>query len=274
MTIDPFVLLTPVLLLGVMALLRFVGCNQIFGLDDVTGFPSQPVVMSISPKSGTQGDQDFTLIVTGTSFINTSVVRWNDQDRQTAFVSGQELWAHITAADITAAGMAAVTVFTPFGHPSETSNSETFLIVSSAVTVTFDNPPPAGTGVDSPLDGVYKNLDFGTGRWFWKGSGVGDSIFLGPISSTNPTSGPFLFANAPPSGRVLLRMRIISDTLLSGNISLQDGVNPPTPPFPVPAGAPPMFIETGWTLPSATVTVISDIGWDIAIDTIIYQGPP
>lgn len=31
--IDPFVLLAPILLLAVLALLRFVGCNQIFGLD-------------------------------------------------------------------------------------------------------------------------------------------------------------------------------------------------------------------------------------------------
>jgi hypothetical protein len=34
--IDPFVLLTPILMLGVLALVRFVGCNQIFGLDDTT----------------------------------------------------------------------------------------------------------------------------------------------------------------------------------------------------------------------------------------------
>ena len=31
--IDPFVLLTPILLLAVIALLRFVGCNQVFGLE-------------------------------------------------------------------------------------------------------------------------------------------------------------------------------------------------------------------------------------------------
>lgn len=32
--IDPFVLLAPILLLAVVALLRFVGCNQVFGLDE------------------------------------------------------------------------------------------------------------------------------------------------------------------------------------------------------------------------------------------------
>jgi hypothetical protein len=36
--IDLYVILTPVLLLAVVALLQFVGCNQIFGLDDTTLF--------------------------------------------------------------------------------------------------------------------------------------------------------------------------------------------------------------------------------------------
>ncbi len=35
MMIDPFVLLTPVLLLAVIALLRFVGCHEVFGLDEI-----------------------------------------------------------------------------------------------------------------------------------------------------------------------------------------------------------------------------------------------
>src|SRR6266849_7526159 len=35
MTIDPFVLLAPVLLLAVVALLRFIGCDKVFGLEPV-----------------------------------------------------------------------------------------------------------------------------------------------------------------------------------------------------------------------------------------------
>lgn len=33
---DPFLLLTPVLLLGIIGLIRFIGCNQVFGLDETT----------------------------------------------------------------------------------------------------------------------------------------------------------------------------------------------------------------------------------------------
>src|SRR5690242_10953793 len=47
--IDWFVLLTPVLLLGVMALLGFLGCNQVFGLDPTSG---RVDVNSISPLFG------------------------------------------------------------------------------------------------------------------------------------------------------------------------------------------------------------------------------
>lgn len=45
---------------------------------------------------------------------------------------------------------------------------------------------------------------------------------------------------------------------------------------PVPHGSSPMFIETNWGpggMPSPTVTITSSIGWDIAIDTIVYQSP-
>ncbi len=41
MMIDPFVLLTPVLLLAVIALVRFVGCNEVFGIEETVAV--QPV---------------------------------------------------------------------------------------------------------------------------------------------------------------------------------------------------------------------------------------
>ena len=48
--IDAFVLLTPILVLGIIALLGFVGCNQVLGLDPTTEVPT---VESIVPSSGT-----------------------------------------------------------------------------------------------------------------------------------------------------------------------------------------------------------------------------
>ena len=45
-----------------------------------------PTLTSISPASAQPVGSAFTLTVTGTNFINGSVVRWNGSDRTTTFV--------------------------------------------------------------------------------------------------------------------------------------------------------------------------------------------
>lgn len=85
-------------------------------------------------------------------------------------------------------------------------------------------------------------------------------------------SATFGFANTTPLGRTLVRVRVIADSLKSGNITISDQANP-TITQPVVAGSPPTFIDTNWQNVSPTVTIMSDIGWDIAIDTIVYEGP-
>ncbi len=83
---DPFVLLTPALVLAVMALLRFIGCNAVLGLHDTTLAPSRPIIDRINPSFATQGSPGFALTVTGSNFVaNSSVVQWNGEDRPTAF---------------------------------------------------------------------------------------------------------------------------------------------------------------------------------------------
>jgi hypothetical protein len=61
MTIDTFVLLTPVLLLGVIALLRFVGCATLLGVEDV----------SYAPPASTPPPQKVTHVQTQASFLGT-----------------------------------------------------------------------------------------------------------------------------------------------------------------------------------------------------------
>ncbi|MDX2030930.1 MAG: hypothetical protein SF339_09695 [Blastocatellia bacterium] len=72
-----------------------------------------PSLASLSPAIAVAGGQAFTLTVTGTNFTSGSIVRWNDADRATTFVSATQLRAAITAADIAAQGTASVRVFTP-----------------------------------------------------------------------------------------------------------------------------------------------------------------
>jgi len=71
--IDAFVLLTPVLLIGVIALLGFVGCNQIFGIEPTE---LELEVTGVSPTSGpTQGGQQ--VIVTGSQFDQSPTVTFD-----------------------------------------------------------------------------------------------------------------------------------------------------------------------------------------------------
>jgi len=72
-----------------------------------------PTITNLSPPSATVGGSQFTLTVTGTNFVRTSVVRWNGADRATTYVSPTQLTAVIPATDLVMAGTAQVTVFNP-----------------------------------------------------------------------------------------------------------------------------------------------------------------
>lgn len=89
-----------------------------------------PALTDIDPDAATEGDPGFTLTLTGTGFIATSVVRWDGSDRATTYVSPTELKAAILTGDIDAAGTFDVTVFNPAPGGGE-SNAETFDVESA-----------------------------------------------------------------------------------------------------------------------------------------------
>jgi len=99
-----------------------------------------PAITSLNPSSAVAGASAFTLTVTGTSFVNGAVVRWNGSDRTTSFGSATQLTASILAGDIAAAGTPQVTVFNPApgGGPS------------SASSFTVNNPVPAISSLAPP----------------------------------------------------------------------------------------------------------------------------
>jgi hypothetical protein len=99
-----------------------------------------PVITSLNPSSASAGGTAFTLRVTGTNFVPGSIVRWNNADRSTSFVSATALDASIAASDIAATGTASVTVFNP-APGGGTSNALNFTI----------EPPPNPTPVLSSL---------------------------------------------------------------------------------------------------------------------------
>ncbi|MCS6842145.1 MAG: cell shape-determining protein [Roseiflexus sp.] len=98
-----------------------------------------PTISAINPTTAVAGGPGFTLTITGTGFISSSVVRWNGSDRSTTFVSSTRLTASIPASDIATAGPAYVTVFNP-GPGGGTSDPVTFNIQST-------NPQPTISSV-------------------------------------------------------------------------------------------------------------------------------
>ena len=88
-----------------------------------------PAVSSLSPATVTVGGAAFTLTVTGTGFDAASVVQWNGSPRTTTFVSGTQITAAITAADIATTGNVTVTVGTP--TPGGGTSSELGLVLSN-----------------------------------------------------------------------------------------------------------------------------------------------
>ncbi len=72
-----------------------------------------PAITTLAPNNTTAGSAAFTLTVTGSSFVNGSVIKWNGTALTTAYVTATQLTATIPALTITAAGVYPVTVFSP-----------------------------------------------------------------------------------------------------------------------------------------------------------------
>src|SRR5260370_736281 len=111
-------------------------------INGVTAVKPIPAITTISPNSADTGGAPFTLTVNGSNFVAGSVVRWNDSDRPTAFISASQVSAQIPASDIAVAGTAAITVFNPAPRGGA-SHSLTFTITRP--TITPLPPHPAET---------------------------------------------------------------------------------------------------------------------------------
>jgi len=99
-----------------------------------------PAVIGVSPVVVAPATETVTATVTGTGFVDGSVVRWNGQPRVTAFVSATEIRAALLPVDFGAAGGAALSVFNPAPGGGE----------SAVFNLTVLNPLPAVASVSPP----------------------------------------------------------------------------------------------------------------------------
>src|SRR5262249_17365034 len=104
-----------------------------------------PAITALNPNTVTAGSGPFTLAVTGSNFVQNSVVRFNGQDRLTSFVSSGEIHATITAANVLNGGSAAITVFNP-APAGGLSNALPLTINFAPPTITLLSPTSAVAG--------------------------------------------------------------------------------------------------------------------------------
>jgi hypothetical protein len=107
-----------------------------------TGNPV-PATTAIAPSSALAGESGLTLTVSGSNFVSGSIVRWNNVDRATTFVSTSEVTAAIPPADLASAGTATVAVFNP-SPGGGLSNAQNFTINANPT----PNPVPGVTGLN------------------------------------------------------------------------------------------------------------------------------
>lgn len=73
----------------------------------------QPIENALSPVGVAAGARAFVLDVQGSNFVPGSTVNWNGSSRPTSFISVSELQAAISASDVVAPQLAAITVSSP-----------------------------------------------------------------------------------------------------------------------------------------------------------------
>lgn len=98
-----------------------------------------PTLSAISPSAKLVGDTAFTMNLTGTNFVSSSIVRWNGSNRTTTFINSTQLLAEIPATDLSVTGTFNVTVLnaTPGGG---TSTAKTFTVSNPTPSITTISP--------------------------------------------------------------------------------------------------------------------------------------
>ncbi len=184
-----------------------------------------PVISVIAPTTRTVGTGSFTLVVTGTGFVNPpgipndSRVEWSNgtitTTLSTTFVSTNRLSATVTNADYPLAGTYTVTVLNPDPQSDQRSNSVTFTVHNPVPTITgmFPTNVPAGSP-EFTLQVTGTGFISGDSVVLWNGaplttafvSGtaltatVPDTLLTTPawVSVTVQTAGPGGGTAAPP----------------------------------------------------------------------------
>jgi hypothetical protein len=261
--IDSFVLLTPILLLGIVALLGFVGCNWVFGLGEVQ---LEVTVDSVTPNSGpTSGG---TLVrITGGPFYAGAAVTFDGIP-----ATGVLIDAGANAVDATTpqhpSGLVDVTVANTGNQGSGTlSGGYHYAAVAHLVTVPASgNDGPLGSSRTAVVPAFPGNGKLILVTVQWGGNATvtltGASFTLLTSDNLQPQQVATYYANNV-SGSITVTATLSAGSSTNFNlfVSAYDNADPNSPPDPQ---APAQGSGTKLMLPFATNIL------NISADDLIY----
>jgi uncharacterized protein (TIGR03437 family) len=103
-----------------------------------------PGTISLSPNTAAVGTA-FTMTISGSNFVNGSVVTWNGSPRPTTFISGTSLQAQIPASDLQSVGDATIQVINPEPGGGASSTATFRITATNPVPVVTDLSPTIAT---------------------------------------------------------------------------------------------------------------------------------
>jgi hypothetical protein len=166
-----------------------------------------PILTTLSPSSVTAGAASFTLTVDGSSFVSTSVINWNGATLSTTFVNSTQLTANVSSTLIANAGTVTVTVSTPSGGTSSTSNftinpTAGGIIAVSGTLSTFISVAGSPSSSQSySVSGTNLSTDLTVSgpanyEFSLNGSTWSSSLTLSPVSNTISSTTVYVRLNA------------------------------------------------------------------------------
>lgn len=108
----------------------------------------QPLIDHLAPDTITVGSPGFVMEVFGIGFVPGAKVRWNSDDLPTTFISNSQLEVSVPAEKIAVTGSADISVALPVASGGNTSNSATFMIAASRLSLFFPSAASAERGRD------------------------------------------------------------------------------------------------------------------------------
>ena len=167
-----------------------------------------PTITNISPESRHTGDPGFTLNVTGTDFIDGSLIKWDLTTLSTQYITTTQLTAEVPASYLETPGQVSITVENP-PPGGGTSNAVTFTILMRAniyLPVSIRSwPPQARTPVLAAIDNADQNTTYSVN---WSNPSSGATYILEEAWNVDFTNagvvyqGPGLSWTAPTTGKL------------------------------------------------------------------------